>query len=415
MAKSLTIELEMTAMSREGQALGRHQGKVVFVPYTVPGDIVRARIVEDRKRWTRAALVHVLEPSPQRVQPPCPYFGTCGGCHWQHIDGATQLAFKQDMVFDPLVRQGRIADPPVLPVLAMDDPWAYRNHVQFAVDPSGALGFQGARSHDVVPVERCLLLHPLLDELHQALDVEWPELERLSLRAGIHTGRQMIILETHGDEIPELDVTLPVSCVFRRSDGLDVAIIGQDTYLETIHDRPFQVSASSFFQVNTLQAEAMLDVVAKYLEPDPADVLLDVYCGVGTICLSFQDQVGTVIGIEEHPAAIEDAWINAAEDEAVTLIQARAEDVLPQLEERVTKVVIDPPRQGCKPQVIEALIRLGAERIVYVSCNPATLARDACLLAEGGYRLLEAQPIDMFPQTYHIETVSLWQRQEADP
>jgi len=414
MAKTPTIELELTAMSREGQALGRHQGKVVFVPYALPGDIVRARIVEDRKRWARAALVRIVEPSPQRVEPPCPYFGTCGGCHWQHIDGAAQLAFKQDMVSDQLARQGQIADPPVLPVLAMNDPWAYRNHVQFAVSPAGELGFQGARSHEVVPVERCLLLHPLLDELHQALDVEWPELERLSLRAGIHTGAQMIILETRGDEIPELDVTMPVSCIVRRSDDTDMAIIGQYTYLETIHDRPFQISASSFFQVNTLQTEAMLDVVSRYLDPDPSDVLLDVYCGVGTICLSFQDQVGTVIGVEEHPAAIEDAWINAAQDEAVTLIQARAEDVLPQLEERVTKVVIDPPRQGCRPQVIDALIRLGAERIVYVSCNPATLGRDARLLAEGGYRLREAQPIDMFPQTFHVETVSLWQHQEAD-
>ncbi len=413
-AKTETIELTLDAMSHEGHALGRHEDKVVFVPLGISGEVVRVRVVEERKRWSRAELIRVLERSPERVEPPCPYFGTCGGCHWQHIDGEAQLRYKRQIAVDQLVRLAHIERPPVMPALGMEDPWRYRNHVQFVVDASGQLGLRAARSHDVVPIDRCILLHPLLDELHAAMDIAWPELRRLLLRAGIHTGEQMVILETAGDEMPGLDVDMPLSCILRRRDGTDIALIGQETYHETVRERVFRISAGSFFQVNTLQTEVVLDVVERYLEPEAVDVLLDLYCGVGTFGLSLRDEVAGVIGIEEHPQAIDDAWANAERADHVTLIEGRAEDLLPLLDERVTKAIIDPPRRGCRPQVIDALVRLAPRRIAYVSCNPSTLARDAGPLVQGGYRLVEVQPVDMFPQTYHVETVSLWEHQEAD-
>ena len=405
------VELELETVGRGGQALGRHGGKVVFVPGSIPGEVVRVRIVEERRRWSRAELLRVLEPSPHRVDAPCPTFGPCGGCHWQHMAYETQLAYKCQIVVDQLRRTSPLDPSSVRPVIGMQEPWFYRNHVQFSVSASGALGFQAARSHEVVPVERCLLLHSLLDELHAALDVDWPELLRLSLRAGVHTGEQMVILETAGDEIPELQVDIPLSCVFRSSDGIDYPLIGTSAYTETLRGQPFRVSASSFFQVNTAQAEVMLDLVEQFLDLD--DVLLDLYCGVGTIGLSMADKVKEVIGVEEHPAAILDAVANAADAGEVTLIEGPAERVLPSLDTRITKAVLDPPRQGCKPEVLSALMDLAPLRIVHVSCNPSTFARDAAVIAKGGYRLVEVQPIDVFPQTHHIETVSLWQGVEA--
>jgi 23S rRNA (uracil1939-C5)-methyltransferase len=195
--------------------------------------------------------------------------------------------------------------------------------------------------------------------------------------------------------------------VLRLRDGSDLVLVGEGYYREALRDRLFRVSAGSFFQVNTTQTEEMLDIVERAVEPEAEDILLDVYCGVGTIGLSMQDKVGHVIGLEEHPAAVYDAEANADHLDAVTLIEGRAETILPRLDERVTKAVVDPPRQGCQPQVIDALLGLAPRRLVYVSCNPSTLARDAALFVKGGYELVEVQPVDMFPQTHHVESVSL--------
>jgi len=414
MGKQHIIELNLDAMAHGGQALGRLEGKIVFVPGAIPGEVVRARIVEGRtstsarKRWARAALVSVLEPSPHRVEPPCPYFGVCGGCHWQYIAYEAQLDYKRQVVVDQLQRLGHLQDPPVRAVIGMPEPWSYRNHVQFALSESGHPGLQAARSHDVVPIEQCMVLHPLLDELHAALDVDWPELKRLSLRAGIHTGERMCILETAAFQLPELEVDVPVSCVLRLPDGTEATLIGSSAYHEVVRGKQFRVSASSFFQANTEQTEVLLDIVQAYLDPQMDDTVLDVYCGVGTLGLSVQKEVRRVIGIEDHPAAIADARVNAGDAGDVTFVEGKAEALLPGLQEQVSKVILNPPRRGCRPEGIEALLRLMPRRIVYVSCDPATLARDAVPLMDGGYRLAKVQPVDMFPQTYHVETVSLW-------
>jgi 23S rRNA (uracil1939-C5)-methyltransferase len=427
MPKTSFLTLDLTAPANLGQALGRYQGQVIFVPGGLPGERVRVRLVEEHKRWARGELVELHTPSPDRVEPPCPYYGRCGGCHWQHASYPAQLTFKRTVVAEQLRRLAQMQDPPVQPTLGatpvpLEDeplpagPWFYRNHAQFATDAETRpqLGFAAAGSHNIVPIDRCLLLHPLLDEMYALFDLDWPELTRLSLRAGLHTGERLCIFEAFDDQMPELEIDVPISCVFRQRDGTDLTLIGSGAYHERLNGKRFRVSAASFFQVNTTAAEAMLDVVQSYLDPRPHDRLLDLYSGVGTFGLSLAEHVGQVIGVEEHPTAILDAALNAEalSAEEIEWIQGPAESVLPQLEIPVSKVILDPPRSGCKPAVIEALLRLAPERLVYVSCDPATLARDGVLLGRGGYHLVEAQPIDMFPQTYHIESVSLWQRSE---
>jgi 23S rRNA (uracil1939-C5)-methyltransferase len=430
--------LRLTAIAHGGEALGRHEGKVVFVPYSIPGEVVRVQVVEEKARWARAQLLEVLEASPDRVEPPCPYFGPgrCGGCQWQHIAYPRQLALKQEIVSDQLQRLGHVSDPPVQPTHAVGEPWGYRNHVQFAVDAQGRIGLRRASSHQVIPVDRCLLLHPLLDELHSALDLEWPELARLSLRAGTATGEQMLILEAKEGAAPELEVDLPLSIVLLDRYEPPLILAGNAYIEEKVASLRFRVSAGSFFQVNTPGAEALLETVVAFLEPHAGDRLLDGYCGVGLFSLPLAGRVAEVVGIETAPSAAFDFIWNAEALglEDVTLIEGPVEEVLAAWVEagkeappppagegdarlgsfgqQIDLAVVDPPRRGMGPEALAALVRMGPRRVAYVSCDPATLARDAQAFMQAGYRLTQVQPVDMFPQTYHVESVGLYVRTE---
>ena len=404
------LELELTSIAHGGDALGRHEGRVIFVPYGIPDERVRVEITENRGRWARARLIEILRPSPHRVKPPCPYFGTCGGCQWQHLDYEAQLAYKTTIVSEQLNHLGGLQEAPVEPTLPSVDTWHYRNHAQFTPSSDGRLGFKMARSKRVVPIAECLLLHPLLADLFSTLDLALPGLERLSLRAGIRTGETMLIFETVDDEPPGIEVDVPVSCVLLLKDGTLVNLVGSNHFTEILGNRRFQVSAPSFFQVNTAQAERLVEIVAAFLQLTGDESLLDVYCGVGTFALSLASQARRVIGVESNPYAVADARLNAQGLSNVEFIEGRVEDVLPNLDFAVDATVLDPPRQGCRPEVLQALTDLKPARIVYVSCDPATLARDARRLGDAGYRLVKVRPVDMFPQTYHIESVSLWMR-----
>lgn len=421
------VDLDLTAMAHGGSALGRttpprtrdedgHQkakGQVIFVPYAIPGERVRVEITEDHTRWARARLLDVLEPSPQRVEPPCPYFGPgkCGGCHFQHIAYEAQAEFKQQVIVDQLKRIGHLQDANVLDIIGAAEPWGYRNHVQFRQDAGGRLGFLEADSHQVVPVDDCLLLDPLLGDLWAALDMKWPQLSRLSLRCGSATGDMLAIFELDHYQDFDIDVDFPVSCVLQLADGEVVVLMGSPYFVEHVAGRDYRVSAGSFFQVNTGGAEALVALVRDALAPAGGETLLDLYCGVGLFGLSLADQVGRVIGVEADPSAAADFRFNAGELEHVALIEATAEAALSQVDDPVDLLVLDPPRSGAGKGVMAEIARLAPGRIAYVSCDPATLARDARYLVGANYDLLEVQPVDLFPQTYHVESVSLFSRQ----
>lgn len=404
------LTLELIGMAHGGSALGRYEGKVIFVPYALPGETVRVELVDDRGRYAHARLLEVLEPSPDRVSPPCPYFGPegCGGCQWQHVAYEAQLRLKAEIVADQLTRIGRLTDPPVRPTLPDPTGWAYRNQARFHPSPDGGLGFRVASSHQVVPVDTCLILHPLLADLYDALDLDFPGLESLTLRAGTVTGDRMVIFEMEDDEPPSLTTDMTVSCVLLLSDGRFANLVGRNYLTEVVAGHTYRISAPSFFQVNTGQAEQVVRRVLEYLDLRGDEVVLDGYCGVGLFTLPLAERAGLVIGVEWEPAAVEDLLENTAGMENVEVAEGPVAAVLSGLEEPLDAAVMDPPRAGLERETVEGLIAAAPGRIVYVSCDPATLARDGRYLAEAGYRLVEVQPVDMFPQTYHIETVSLW-------
>jgi len=411
------IELTLDAIAHGGEALGRHAGQVVFVPYAIPGERVRVEIVETKERWARGRLLEVLRPSPDRVEPPCPHFGPdgCGGCQWQHIAYERQAELKGEIVADQLRRLGHLVAPNVADVVALADDdglldFGYRNHVQFALSAEGRPGFRRAASHEVLAIDRCLLLAPRLDGLHAALDLAWPELNGITLRAAVHTDQALLLMETAGAELPELELDLPAACAVETPAGVQ-ALVGEPWIEEIIAEQRYRISAQSFFQVNTAGAEALVEIVRAYADVQPGDVVLDAYCGVGLFALALAGVAAEVIGIESSPSACDDFEHNAADLANVSLHEGAVDAVLPALrgqEQRVDVVVLDPPRAGAGEAVIRELAALAPRRIVYVSCDPATLARDSVHLAAAGYRLVEAQPVDMFPQTYHVETVALW-------
>jgi 23S rRNA (uracil1939-C5)-methyltransferase len=409
-----TIDLQLTAQAHGGSALGRHEGQVLFVPYTIPGERVRVEITEAHTRWAQARLLEILEPSPHRVEPPCPYFGPgkCGGCHFQHIAYETQAQLKGQVVADQLARVGGLHDVDVMDIIGAAEPWGYRNHAQFSVTPDGQLGFLTADSHHVIPVEECPILDPLLDDLWAALDMRWPQLRRLSLRCGSATGDLMAAFELDHYEDFDIEVDFPVSCVLLLADGEAVVLMGNPYLIEHVAGRDYRVSAGSFFQVNTAGAEVLVALVRHYLAPTGGKTLMDLYCGGGLFGLALAESVGRVIGVEADPSALADFRYNAQGLDHVELFEGKVQGALPRIEGPADLLVLDPPRSGADRRVISDIARLGPQRIAYVSCDPATLARDARHLTDAGYRLEQVQPVDLFPQTYHIESVACFVKED---
>ena len=405
------IRVQLTGMAHGGAAFGRHEGQVVFVPYALPGETVLVEVETVKKGWARARLLEVLEASADRVEPACPHFGPsgCGGCHWQHSQYTAQLRYKTEVVRDQLRRLAGLERAAVQDTLPAGEPWAYRNHVQLRTAPEG-LGYVAADGTRVQPIEVCPIMHPLLAELFDDLDIDAEGLLRVGLRAGVRTGQQMIIFETVDNEPIELSVERPVACVLLRSDGIPVTLVGRDHIVEQVAGRDYRVSAGSFFQVNTAGAELLVKTVLEYLEPRPHHSALDLYAGVGLFSLALADRVGQVWAVEASALAVADLRFNV-EAGGVDNVHIQAGDVAQALagfEATAELAVVDPPRAGCGEAVIKRLVELQVRRLVYVACDPATLARDARLLAAAGYRLVRVQPVDMFPQTYHIESLALF-------
>jgi 23S rRNA (uracil1939-C5)-methyltransferase len=429
-----------------GQGVGRAGGYVVFVPGGLPGDRLTVTMTDARARFGRAEIEVVEEASPHRVTAPCPYFGRCGGCRLQHMAYEAQLSFKEKQVRDCLQRLGRLGEFDLRPIVPAPEIFGYRNKMEFTVTgATGAprIGLHEAARYDVVlDIERCLLqsdtMNVLLDEVrHQArarqlsvYDQQSGEglLRFVTLREGQRTGEAMVNIVTAA---PDVGGLAPVAEALRARVPATTSVVlnvngkkasvavgteehllhGRDHITERLDDVAFQVSANSFFQTNTRQAERLFAIVADAAGLTGGETLMDLYSGTGAISLLLARRCRRVYGIEVAEAAVADAVRNAAANDIAhcTFLAGEVRHVLPALIAdgvRADVVVADPPRAGFHPKALRALAALAAGRIVYVSCNPATLARDLGDLAQNGYRLEWVQPVDMFPHTPHIEAVA---------
>lgn len=455
--KGQNYELTIEDMNLEGQGIGRIEGMAVFVDGTVVGDVVKAELTKLKKNYAFGRLTKILEPSTSRVEPSCGYSKNCGGCSLQSLSYEGQLKLKKKMVEDKLIRIGGIEAPVVHDTIGMDKPWRYRNKAQFPVGEA-AVGFYRAKSHQVVNCNQCLIQSEPAEKLAKALreymktdhisayDEETGKglIRHLIVKTAFGTGEVMAILVINGkglpngeklvymmdDAIDELDPNPDTGVEFTlESVVLNInkkktseimgesclTIAGKSTILEQAGKLSFEISPTSFYQVNPVQMVKLYDKALEYAGLTGGETLLDLYCGVGTIGLYCATHAKKVIGIESLKSAVLDANRNAVINGIVNaeFICGRAEEELPKLVEQGVKadvVILDPPRAGCDPVLLEAVADAGPSRIVYVSCDPATLARDIKILGEKGYRFVEAQPVDMFPMTGHTECCCLLER-----
>jgi 23S rRNA (uracil1939-C5)-methyltransferase len=402
-----TVELVLDGITHGGEAVGRlPDGKACFVPYAIPGERVRVEVVEQRKRWARARLVEVLEPSPDRVEAPCPYFGPgrCGGCQLQHIDPAAQAALKRRILVEQLQRIGRIPDPPVGETVRVAD-FGYRNRARFGVDTGGRLGFRRAGSHDLVPIDRCLLVAPEVQALRDVAGDAWTGVEEIEVRAA--GPERALVIWPGSRALPALPPgEVPVAVVDVR--GRAVALRGEPTLgVEVEGVGHFRVSPTSFFQASVGGAAVLARLVRDAAEVRIGDTALDLHAGVGLFASVLSGAGASVTAVEAHAVAAEDARANLGE--AVEVIAEDAESYVARraAEGRFADVVVlDPPRRGAGAVLCRSLAALDPRVVVYVSCDPAALARDVAVLAEEGYRLDRAVPVDVFAQTAQIETVA---------
>jgi 23S rRNA (uracil1939-C5)-methyltransferase len=414
----MTIDVSIESLAYGGSAVARHEGRVVFVPGGVPGDRIRARITTDHGSWAEAEIVDVLEPGAARIEPPCPIVRECGGCPWQHVDAATQLAAKQRAVADAFHRIAGIADAPIAAITPSPDPFGYRNRVSLRFG-QGRLGFYQARTKRLVPVGDCLLAS---DDIRHAL----PFVERFACSLATRVMRVEIasrgllpgvsVAIESGGRLRHGDTQVARDAIEDRESPIRGLVMHGRGWSRSWGDprRRFEVAkgvvvdfpGASFGQVNTAaNLELVRKVVERATERPPAR-LIELYAGAGNFSFALAARSGRVLAVDEDESAVEAgrAAARAAGLRNVRFAAARAEDWLAKAEDPVDVLVVDPPRSGLGPAA-QGAVRLGAPRVVYVSCNPSTLARDVRVFVEGGYRATSIQPIDLFPQTFHVETV----------
>ena len=393
------IELEITGFASGARGIGRAEdGRIVFVDFALPGERVIAEITSDRHDYIEATAVQVLRASDARVAPPCRYFGRCGGCQLQHATYDEQLRLKTGIVRDQFTRIAHM-DPAevesrVRPMLGMDEPWHYRNHMRFTVRRDGEVGFMQRGTHRFMKIDECPIAVDRVNEVLRQVQDRTMEARQVAIRVGEQTGEEMIQPRLRWR--PWARGARPQS--------------GQPSYHEALNGHRYRISGPAFFQVNTRQAEQLVDLVIERVEAVRPHVVVDGYAGVGTFAVQLAPRVDLVITIEESAAAGDDAEVNLADLRNVQRVVGRMEETLPGLLPSPDVVVMDPPRAGLARPVIDAIVESAAHRVVYVSCDPATLARDVRLLVDAGFRLDSVQPVDMFPQTQHIECVTTLDR-----
>lgn len=406
-----TLDVEIDAQAYGGEALGRApDGRRAFVRGALAGERVRMQVTEDRRSYLRGQVVQVLRAAEERIAPRCAHFGECGGCHYQHMPYAAQLAAKAEVLREQLQRLGGLDAPPIAAPLASPAEWDYRNHIQFSLTRDGRLGYMRPASRSVLAIRECHLPEPPLDEIWPRLDLrESHDLHQVGLRRDTHE-EAMIVLEGGAAAVPEIEVEGSLSVAWLSPAGDTQVLAGDASLAFSVSGREFEVSPGSFFQVNTQQVPRLVEQVLALAEIRPGDTALDVYAGVGLFSAFMAAAGARVVAIEVSPSSCADFEVNLGEFEGVELYQATAAQVLPQLPAAPQVVVLDPPRAGIEREAVAGLLHLAPSRIVYVSCDPSTLARDGRALKAAGYNLATVIPIDMFPQTYHIESISLWRR-----
>ena len=389
------VRLHVEEWGRLGEAVAFLDGQRIYVFGSMPGEEVLAEVTREYRRYASARVVEIITASPERVVVPCPFFGPCTGCQWQHINYRYQLQIKNDFVTDALVRIGGFRQPPVTKTIASPEQFGYRNHARFTVRDNGTLGFVNRESRKFVRIDNCMIMHEGVNNILGKLQGYCGETTQLSVRYGINTGDFLV-----QPSLSDSRIGMPT---------------GQKHYTESLRGRKFRVASPSFFQVNLQQLDCLLGLVKQRLKLSGKEVVVDAYSGVGTFALLLAPYSRKIIAIEESPAAVEDAKANTENIAGVEFLTGRTEDVLGQLREIPHGVILDPPRKGCHPSVLAALNLLNPQRVVYVSCDPETLARDLKILCQGSFHLEEVQPIDMFPQTYHIESVATLRQRNTIP
>ena len=455
--KNQILTLRIERLSSDGSGVAHSaDGEAVFVPGTAPGDEARVRIVKDCGRYAFGILDELLTPSPDRIPLDCPVAGPCGGCSLRHLDYAAELRAKQESVLDAFRRIGGL-EVPVLDILPSPEVDRYRNKVQFpvGVDKNGApcIGFYAGRTHRIVPCPDCKLQPGVLNEIGNALCAFFAQqgirpydeqsgkglVRHIFLRRGAHSGQIMVCLVCTRAKLPHAEQLCTalreqfpaISTILLNVNAKNTnVILGGENHIlygpgyieDTLCGVPVRLGPLSFYQVNTLAAERLYGVASQYAQLTPDDTLLDLYCGMGTIGLSMADQCRELIGVEIVPEAIESAKANAARmgetvaaksrffcaDAGQAATQLAAEGLHPDI------VMLDPPRKGCDEATLSAVVRMAPRRVVYVSCNPATAARDAAWLEKNGYHAEKVQPVDLFPRTKHVECVIALSKGEID-
>jgi len=413
--KSEIFTVQLSTYTYGGESLGRlPDGRAIFVPYAIPGEIVKAQINEEKNRFARADLIEVIKPSTERISPNCPYFMECGGCQYQMINYQSQLAAKENILMDQLKRIGKIDNPTLMPIIPSPNEFNYRNTVQFHVNKEGKLGFRHARSNETFAISDCYLPDLEICDIWKQIELDHnPNISQIIIRHGSEDDIQ-ITLESNDGLTPELSIEeLPVSVVHRNPNDT-IVLAGSSFVVFEILGYLFQVSADSFFQVNTTLAGKMVTHVLETLKEHellkPTKTIIDAYSGVGLFSAFIAPHVDQVIGIEANPSSCEDYVVNLDQFDNVSLYEGDAGIILPNMTTSPDAIIIDPPRAGISHQAMDGVLKLSPKLVVYVSCDPSTLARDAKKLISAGYQLEEMMPFDLFPQTYHIETISTWVR-----
>ena len=453
MKKNDLLTLKITGMGNEGEGIGKADGFPLFIKDVVPGDVVQAKVMKVKKTYGYARLAEILTPSLDRVEPACPVHRACGGCQLQALSYEKQLEYKRDKVKNHLVRIGGFEEPPVLSVLGMEDPLRYRNKAQFPFgqDREGRIvtGFYASRTHHIVPNRDCLLGVP---ENQRILEIIADFMERegiaaydeasgeglvrhVLIRKGFATGELMVCVVINGEELPgakrladELfslpgmtSLTLNVN---QRNTNVILGerilpVRGRTFIMDRIGEVQYRISPLSFYQVNPVQTKRLYETALAYADLTGTETVWDLYCGIGTISLFLAKKAGRVYGVEVVPQAVEDARENARLNgiSNAEFYLGRAEEVLPEHYKRnkvkADVIVVDPPRKGCDRACLDTMLSMAPKRIVYVSCDSATLARDLKILCEGGYELKRVQPVDMFPQTAGVEVICLLSKLHA--